>query len=50
MRKIYFFILFMLLTITCYRQNNITYSKDYLGNNVAKDQYVNILPTGKTDY
>lgn len=29
---------------------NITYSQDYYGNTVAKDQYGNVIATGSTDY
>ena len=44
MRKLIFTLAFLLVTIASFSQK-ITYSKDYSGNTVAKDEYGNIIAT-----
>ncbi len=39
----------MLVVVIGFSQE-LTYSKDYAGNTVVKDQYGNIVATGSTDY
>jgi len=49
MKKLLFLIVFMLFTTLGFSQK-LTYSKDYNGNTVAKDQYGNVVATGSKDY
>lgn len=49
MKKIIFTLELLLVTTFGFSQK-LTYSKDYNGNTVAKDQYGNIVATGSTNY
>ena len=50
MKKILFSVVFIITANLSFAQEKLTYSKDYNGNTVAKDQYGNIVATGSTNY
>lgn len=51
MKKLILTMTFLLVTTLSFCQNQkITYSKDYSGNTVAKDEYGNVIAIASTDY
>ena len=40
----------LILIVTLGYSQKLTYSKDYNGNTIAKDEYGNIIATGSTNY
>jgi hypothetical protein len=49
MKKILTTTLFLVVALSA-KSQDITYSKDYSGRTIAKDQYGNIVAIGTTDY